>query len=157
MTAKITDLGSRAFKTFVQVFGATFLTMITTAFSGDTSFDAVKNSCISLIVACVGAGASAVWTLIVNKYVMVGADATSTTALSVLLDTVNRYGKTFIVAVGATFLTLIGTAFANVTDFGTLKTAAVTLVVGCLAAGFSAVWNSFEGSLNVAQSIEASK
>lgn len=58
-----------------------------------------------------------------------------------ITDVIERAGRTFLQAFFATFLTLIGTAFSGVSDLGTLKSAAGSLFIACIAAALSAVFN----------------
>lgn len=55
-------------------------------------------------------------------------------------DILVRAGKTFAQAF-ASYLSI--DVFFGITDLNTLKKVAVSLLVGALAAGFSALWNTF--------------
>jgi phosphotransferase system glucose/maltose/N-acetylglucosamine-specific IIC component len=60
---KIKDVVTRAFKTFIQA----FIGSITIdGFFGVTDFDAIKRIALSMLVAGVAAGVSAVWNMILD-------------------------------------------------------------------------------------------
>ena len=70
-------------------------------------------------------------------------------------DVAERAFKTFVQTFFGTFFVLVGTAFTGVTDFGTLKTALITLGVACVSAAASAVGNQLINYFHQGATVQA--